>query len=398
MQRNRYQDSNIFGTKPTNDPFLSPDYKRGLEKQPGKAHVQQSPTQIFFEGTPQDSSLRKKEQEKFEPRWEQKSAQQRRVQEFHGAEYTNYMPPKHAEINLAQSVDQLPPAEQRAMFYQGGHQSGSPPEKKDRLPAYLMTNIDWKDPRAYGKLSNVIPAPQDEKNFHRTKKNEEWNSTIFGESRVATRPQTAQVNVDLHTAEEDPRRKYHNYSDLFGNKLGIPQQRPAENVSSVTTSKQFFEPQGYKEIKQRSLAGSMESPFYTDINARMERLKLSESQVLPEEGRRGKGNAGITEPVQRSPPPRLETDPGQSFYGQGAPLQFAARRTPQKVVEREVRQIEVKGLSPGYDVVQLRRDLINEGIQVVKIDEKINTVNNSCLLYTSPSPRDRQKSRMPSSA
>ena len=24
--------------------------------------------------------------------------------------------------------------------------------------------------------------------------------------------------------------------------------------------------------------------------------------------------------------------------------------------------------------------------------------NNSCLLYTSPSPRDRQKSRMPSSA
>ena len=26
------------------------------------------------------------------------------------------------------------------------------------------------------------------------------------------------------------------------------------------------------------------------------------------------------------------------------------------------------------------------------------TVPNSCLLYTSPSPRDRQKSRMPSSA
>ena len=25
-------------------------------------------------------------------------------------------------------------------------------------------------------------------------------------------------------------------------------------------------------------------------------------------------------------------------------------------------------------------------------------INNSCLLYTSPSPRDRQKSRMPSSA
>ena len=30
-------------------------------------------------------------------------------------------------------------------------------------------------------------------------------------------------------------------------------------------------------------------------------------------------------------------------------------------------------------------------------DTKIDTIN-SCLLYTSPSPRDRQKSRMPSSA
>ena len=29
---------------------------------------------------------------------------------------------------------------------------------------------------------------------------------------------------------------------------------------------------------------------------------------------------------------------------------------------------------------------------------ELNTTNNSCLLYTSPSPRDRQKSRMPSSA
>ena len=29
---------------------------------------------------------------------------------------------------------------------------------------------------------------------------------------------------------------------------------------------------------------------------------------------------------------------------------------------------------------------------------KKNSSTNSCLLYTSPSPRDRQKSRMPSSA
>ena len=31
-------------------------------------------------------------------------------------------------------------------------------------------------------------------------------------------------------------------------------------------------------------------------------------------------------------------------------------------------------------------------------DELLSTANKICLLYTSPSPRDRQKSRMPSSA
>ena len=31
-------------------------------------------------------------------------------------------------------------------------------------------------------------------------------------------------------------------------------------------------------------------------------------------------------------------------------------------------------------------------------DERVEHAQNTCLLYTSPSPRDRQKSRMPSSA
>ena len=34
----------------------------------------------------------------------------------------------------------------------------------------------------------------------------------------------------------------------------------------------------------------------------------------------------------------------------------------------------------------------------LKLEEAINVGYNICLLYTSPSPRDRQKSRMPSSA
>ena len=35
---------------------------------------------------------------------------------------------------------------------------------------------------------------------------------------------------------------------------------------------------------------------------------------------------------------------------------------------------------------------------LVQANQKLWTQENGCLLYTSPSPRDRQKSRMPSSA
>ena len=34
----------------------------------------------------------------------------------------------------------------------------------------------------------------------------------------------------------------------------------------------------------------------------------------------------------------------------------------------------------------------------IKDDQKVDNTSQICLLYTSPSPRDRQKSRMPSSA
>ena len=36
--------------------------------------------------------------------------------------------------------------------------------------------------------------------------------------------------------------------------------------------------------------------------------------------------------------------------------------------------------------------------QQEEIFEELDEINEVCLLYTSPSPRDRQKSRMPSSA
>ena len=43
-------------------------------------------------------------------------------------------------------------------------------------------------------------------------------------------------------------------------------------------------------------------------------------------------------------------------------------------------------------------DLANES-EISDLRKEVSKIeNNSCLLYTSPSPRDRQKSRMPSSA
>ena len=38
------------------------------------------------------------------------------------------------------------------------------------------------------------------------------------------------------------------------------------------------------------------------------------------------------------------------------------------------------------------------GVTSIKVDTKIRDMVNTCLLYTSPSPRDMRRSRMPSSA
>ena len=50
---------------------------------------------------------------------------------------------------------------------------------------------------------------------------------------------------------------------------------------------------------------------------------------------------------------------------------------------------------PEYNFIFWNDELVNAS---KLIDESISKYYYSCLLYTSPSPRDRQKSRMPSSA
>ena len=65
------------------------------------------------------------------------------------------------------------------------------------------------------------------------------------------------------------------------------------------------------------------------------------------------------------------------------------------------------GVAPGAQVVSLRvfgdrgwarGGDINEALQYAKDVIIENNLQDSCLLYTSPSPRDRTRSRMPSSA
>ena len=49
---------------------------------------------------------------------------------------------------------------------------------------------------------------------------------------------------------------------------------------------------------------------------------------------------------------------------------------------------QISGEYFGFDVFE----------EVFKVINERASTNDDCLLYTSPSPRDRQKSRMPSSA
>ena len=66
-----------------------------------------------------------------------------------------------------------------------------------------------------------------------------------------------------------------------------------------------------------------------------------------------------------------------------------------QMVEEEVNNIDMMGLSTReMEII----DLVADGLTNQEIAVKLTISKRTCLLYTSPSPRDRQKSRMPSSA
>ena len=65
-----------------------------------------------------------------------------------------------------------------------------------------------------------------------------------------------------------------------------------------------------------------------------------------------------------------------------------------------VYELEIEGITREFDGQSI--DIFNSSIPTITVDDEsvdiAQQLSRSCLLYTSPSPRDRQKSRMPSSA
>ena len=84
----------------------------------------------------------------------------------------------------------------------------------------------------------------------------------------------------------------------------------------------------------------------------------------------------------------------RDFIDQKVPfLALTASATPH-VIEDIMKKLAFRG----KNVLKTSFDRKNISYLVRKVEEKGTYLVKTCLLYTSPSPRDRQKSRMPSSA
>ena len=79
-------------------------------------------------------------------------------------------------------------------------------------------------------------------------------------------------------------------------------------------------------------------------------------------------------------------------------LDFGSQYT--QLIARRIRESDVYSEILPWDVdIKKIKDINPKGIILSGGPESVTDLHTpSCLLYTSPSPRDRQKSRMPSSA
>ena len=82
------------------------------------------------------------------------------------------------------------------------------------------------------------------------------------------------------------------------------------------------------------------------------------------------------------------------FAGYLMPLQYSAVTTEHIAVRKGVGIFDVSHMGEFFLIGPKALDLV----QKISSNDASKLKVGACLLYTSPSPRDRQKSRMPSSA
>ena len=67
-------------------------------------------------------------------------------------------------------------------------------------------------------------------------------------------------------------------------------------------------------------------------------------------------------------------------------------------IEKQLSEIDISKDQKGYAEMAKKHSDVSIIVDLFNEWKKITSEIDDCLLYTSPSPRDRQKSRMPSSA
>ena len=83
---------------------------------------------------------------------------------------------------------------------------------------------------------------------------------------------------------------------------------------------------------------------------------------------------------------------GQLFIEGNAGLASAL----EKIIPADLKNIKLN--QSKYSFLTNENGGIYDDLIVTKVEKGFNVILNACLLYTSPSPRDRTRSRMPSSA
>ena len=82
----------------------------------------------------------------------------------------------------------------------------------------------------------------------------------------------------------------------------------------------------------------------------------------------------------------------------GLELAKACARAAEEIHAEDIRVLDLRGISSLTDFMVVCSGSSMPHLKAILREVSKGITEKTCLLYTSPSPRDRQKSRMPSSA